>query len=93
LEGDDCQEHLFALQTALELDDHDLLKIMARDRHVQETSVLLNLKPAIRMCSAQKRQQALRRHHLEQRPELTLTKMPGLGWTCWQSSGFSPKSV
>jgi transposase len=51
LEGDYCQEHLFALQTAPDLN---------------------------RMRSAEKRQEALRRHHLEQLTGADLTKLPVL---------------
>jgi transposase len=36
LEGDYCQEHLFALQTALELYDSYQFKIMECDRRVEE---------------------------------------------------------
>ena len=97
LEGDYCQEHLFALQTALELYDSYLLKIMACDRHVQEALSTFEPKTSApapelsRMRSAEKRQEALRRHHLEEMTAADLTKLPGLDF--WQSKGFSPKSV
>ena len=84
LEGDYCQEHLFALQTALELYDSYLLKIMACDRHVQEALSTFEPKTSApapelsRMRSAEKRQEALRRHHLEQMTGADLTKLPGL---------------
>jgi len=84
LEGDYCQEHLFALQTALELYDSYLLKIMACDRHVQEALSTFEPKTSApapelsRMRSAEKRQEALRRHHLEQMTGADLTNLPGL---------------
>ena len=65
LEGDYCQEHLFALQTALELYDSYLLKIMACDRHVQKALSTFEAKtsapaPELNgMRSAEKRQEAL----------------------------------
>jgi transposase len=72
LEGDYCQEHLFALQTALELYDSYQLKIMECDQRVEEALEAFEAKVEVsapdlsRLRSAQKRQEALRRHHLEQ---------------------------
>jgi len=84
LEGDYCQEHLFALQTALELYDSYQLKIMECDQRVEEAlgtfeaKVEVSVPDLSRLRSAQKRQEALRRHHLEQMTGADLTKLPGL---------------
>lgn len=84
LEGDYCPEHLFALQTALELYDHYQLKIMECDQRVEEALETFEAKVEVsvpdlsRLRSAQKRQEALRRHHLEQMTGADLTKLPGL---------------
>ena len=84
LEGDYCQEHLFALQTALELYDNYQLKIMECDKRVEEAMGVFEAKVQVaapdlsRLRSAQKRQEALRRHHLEQMTGADLTKLPGL---------------
>jgi transposase len=84
LEGDYCQEHLFALQTALELYDSYQLKIMECDQRVEEALETFEAKVEVsapdlsRLRSAQKRQEALRRHHLEQMTGADLTKLPGL---------------
>jgi transposase len=84
LDGDYCQEHLFALGTALEFYDSYQLKIMACDRHVQDALSAFELKakaPApdvSRMRSAERRLEALRRHHLEEMTGADLTKLPGL---------------
>jgi transposase len=84
LEGDYCHEHLFALQTALELYDSYQLKIMECDRRVEEALGTFEAKVEVsapdlcRLRSAQKRQEALRRHHLEQMTGADLTKLPGL---------------
>jgi len=84
LDGDYCQEHLFALGTALEFYDSYQLKIMACDRHVQDALSAFELKgkaPApdvSRMRCAEKRLEALRRHHLEEMTGADLTKLPGL---------------
>lgn len=84
LEGDYCQEHLFALQTALELYDSYQLKIMACDRHIQDALSAFEPKakapaPDVnRIRSAEKRQEAFRRHHLEEMTGADLTKLPGL---------------
>jgi transposase len=84
LEGDYSQEHLFALQTALELYDSYQLKIMECDQRVEEAlgtfeaKVEVSVPDLSRLRSAQKRQEALRRHHLEQMTGADLTKLPGL---------------
>jgi transposase len=84
LEGDYCQEHLFALQTALELYDSYQLKIMACDRHIQDALSAFEPKakapaPDVnRIRSAEKRQEAFRRHHREEMTGADLTKLPGL---------------
>jgi transposase len=84
LEGDYCPEHLFALQTALELYDSYQLKIMQCDKHVEEVLGAFEAKVQVaapdlsRLRSAQKRLEALRRHHLEQVAGADLTKLPGL---------------
>jgi transposase len=84
LEGDYRQEHLFALQTALELYDNYQLKIMECDKRVEEAMRAFEAKVQVaapdlsRLRSAQKRQEALRRHHLEQMTGADLTKLPGL---------------
>jgi transposase len=84
LEGDYCPEHLFALQTALELYDSYQLKIMQCDKRIEEALETFEAKVQVpapdlsRLRSAQKRLEALRRHHLEQVAGADLTKLPGL---------------
>ena len=84
LEGDYRQEHLFALQTALELYDDYQFKIMECDRRVQEALAAFETKVSVptpdlsQLRSADKRQQALQRHRLEQMTGADLTKLPGL---------------
>ena len=84
LDGDYCPEHLFALQTAVELYDGYQLKIMQCDQRIQESLGAFEAKVEVaapdlsRLRSAEKRQEALRRHHLEQITGADLTKLPGL---------------
>lgn len=84
LEGDYCPEHLFALQTALELYDSYQLKIMECDQRVEkalgafETKITVPAPDLSRLRSAEKRHEALRRHHLEEMTGADLTKLPGL---------------
>ena len=84
LEGDYCQEHLFALQTALELYDSYQFKIMECDQHAEkalgafEAKVRVSAPDLSRLRSAQKRQEALQRHQLEEMTGADLTKLPGL---------------
>jgi transposase len=84
LEGDYRQEHLFALQTALELYDSFQFKIMECDRRVQEALAAFEAKVSVpapdvsQLRSTEKRQQAVQRHHLEQMTGADLTKLPGL---------------
>ena len=84
LEGDYCQEHLFALQTALELYDSYQFKIMECDQHAEkalgafEAKVRVSSPDLSRLRSAQKRQEALQRHQLEEMTGADLTKLPGL---------------
>jgi hypothetical protein len=68
LEGDYCQEHLFALQTALELYDSLQIKILECDRRIEVS----------RMRSAEKRREVRRRHHLQEVTGADLTALPGL---------------
>ena len=84
LEGDYCQEHLFALQTALELYDSYQFKIMECDQHAEkalgafEAKVRVSAPDLSRLRSTQKRQEALQRHQLEEMAGADLTKLPGL---------------
>jgi transposase len=84
LEGDYREEHLFALQTALELYDSYQFKIMECDRRVEEAFGVFEAKVSVaapdlgRLRSAEKRQEALQRHHLEAVTGADLTKLPGL---------------
>jgi transposase len=84
LEGDYSPEHLFALQTALELYDSYQFKIMECDRRVQETLAGFEAKVSVptpdlsQLRSTEKRQQAVQRHHLEEMTGADLTKLPGL---------------
>ena len=84
LEGDYREEHLFALQTALELYDSFQFKIMECDRRVQEALAAFEAKVSVaapdvsQLRSTEKRQQAVQRHHLEQITGADLTKLPGL---------------
>ena len=80
LEGDYCQEHLFALQTALELYDSYQFKIMECDQHAEkalgafEAKVRVSAPDLSRLRSTQKRQEALQRHQLEEMTGADLTK-------------------
>ena len=84
MEGDYRQEHLFALQTALELYDSYQFKIMECDQHVEKALAAFEPKVRVpepdlsRLRSAEKRQEALQRHHLEQMTGADLTNLPGL---------------
>jgi transposase len=84
LEGDYCQEHLFALQTALELYDTYQFKIMECDQHAEEALAAFEAKVTVpapdlsRLRSAEKRQEAVQRHHLEEMTGADPTKLPGL---------------
>ena len=97
LEGDYCEEHLFALQTALELYERYQFKIMECDQHVEKALAAFEAKVSVpepdlsRLRSAEKRQQAAQRHHLEQMTGADLTKLPGS--TCWQYKESFPRSV
>ena len=84
LEGDYCQEHLFALQTALELYDSLQLKILGCDKRIEEAFKAFEAKVSLpapdlsRLRSAEKRREARQRHHLEQMTGADLTTLPGL---------------
>jgi transposase len=84
LEGDYCQEHFFALQTALELYDTYQFKIMECDQHAEKALAAFEAKVTVpapdlsRLRSAEKRQEALQRHNLEEMTGADLTKLPGL---------------
>jgi transposase len=84
LEGDYCQEHLFALQTALELYDSLQLKILGCDKRIEEAFKAFEAKVSLpapdlsRLRSAEKRREARQRHHLEQITGADLTTLPGL---------------
>jgi len=114
LEGDYCQEHLFALQTALELydklsaQDHECDQRVEKALGTFEAKVEVSAPDLSRLRSAQKRQEALRRHHLEQMTGADLTKLPGLDllaverilseigldMNCWPSEKhFAPGSM
>jgi transposase len=87
LEGDYREEHLFALRTALELYDSYQFKIMECDQHVEKALAAFEPKVRVaapdlsRLRSAQKRQEALQRHHLEQ---MVLSEI-GLDMSRWPS--------
>ena len=84
LEGDYRQEHLFALQTALELYDSYQFKIMECDQQVKKA--LAGFEPKVRvpapdlsrLRSAERREEAIQRHNLEEMTGADLTKLPGL---------------
>jgi transposase len=84
LEGDYCPEHLFALQTSLELYHSSQRKITECDEQVQRALAGFEKKapaPAPDLSSlrtAENRQAALRRHHLQEISGADLTKLPGL---------------
>ena len=84
LEGDYCEEHLFALQTALELYDSYQFKIMECDQHAEKALAAFDAKVTVptpdlsRLRCVEKRQEALQRHHLEEMTGADLTKLPGL---------------
>jgi transposase len=84
LEGDYREEHLFALQTALELYDSYQFKIMECDQHVEKAIAAFEAKmrasaPDLsRLRSADKRQEALQCHYPEEMAGADLTKLPGL---------------
>ena len=84
LEGDYCEEHLFALQTALELYERYQFKIMECDQRVEKALAAFEAKvtgpgPDLsRLRSFEKRQEAVQRHHLEEMTGADLTKLPGL---------------
>jgi transposase len=84
MEGDYCPEHLFALQTALELYDSYQLKILECDQRVEkalaafETKVPVSAPDLSRLRSLEKRQEAIQRHRLEEMTGADLTRLPGL---------------
>ncbi|MBV9673816.1 MAG: IS110 family transposase [Verrucomicrobia bacterium] len=84
LEGDYCPEHLFALQTALELYDSLQLKMLECDQRIEETfqgfeaKISLPAPDLSRLRSAEKRRDAHRRHRLQELTGADLTALPGL---------------
>jgi hypothetical protein len=81
LEGDYREEHLFALQTAPELYDSYQFKITACDQPVEKALAVFEAKVRVsapdlsRLRSAQKRQEALQLHQLEEMTGAGLTKL------------------
>jgi transposase len=88
LEGDYRIEHLFALQTAVELNDAYQLKIMACEKHIEQQlehfELKLDLEPilkqngALKARSAQVRLELQRQAHLASVCGVDLTRLPGL---------------
>jgi transposase len=79
LEGDYCPEHLFALQSALELYDSYQLKIMQCDKRIEEALETFEAKVQVTapdlsgLRSAQKRLEVWKHYAV-----ITLSKWPGL---------------
>src|SRR4029434_288884 len=75
---------MFALRTALKLYDSYQCKIIECNKHAEKDVVAFEAKVRVsapdlsRLRSAQKRQEALQRHQLEEMAGADLTKLPGL---------------
>ncbi len=101
-EGDYTKEHLFALQTALELYDSYQFKIMEYDRRAEEAFAVFEAKVSVPapdlspLRSTEKRQQTLQRHHLEQNDrsgpdQITWAPLAGRGASPLRNrSGYEP---